>query len=71
MNRFSKVQNQPDYIKDNLTGAIVHINSTKSMNERKRLNIEDQKQQEIEKLKNDVSDIKSLLYQLLEKNSNG
>lgn len=71
MSRFSKVQNQPDYIKDHLTGAIVHINSTKSQAERKRLQTEDQKQQEIDQLKNDVSDIKSLLYQLLEKNSNG
>ena len=71
MDRFKKVDNQPDYIKDKLTGAIVHINSIKSKAERKRLQTEDQKQQEIEQLKNDVGEIKSLLHQLLEKNSNG
>lgn len=71
MERFKKVDNHPDYIKDHLTGAIVHINNIKSKGERTRLQKEDQKQQEIDQLKNDVNDIKSLLYQLLEKNSNG
>jgi len=63
-----KVKGQPDLVRDMRTGALLNINSTYLNNEKRKLKIKKQQEVEYEQLKQDVADIKSLLYQLLEKN---
>jgi len=71
MSRFVKVKDHPDLVKDTVTGAILNNNKEKIRENRSRLNTEKKFETEINNLKNDVGEIKSLLHQLLEKNSNG
>ena len=65
--RLIPVESYPDLRKDPVTGAVVNINIDKINSEREKLKKLKQKQDEFENLKNDVDEIKSLLYQLLEK----
>lgn len=71
MKRYTKVESYPDLVRDNATGALININSSKIKSAKERLKKLKQKNEEIDQLKNDVSDIKKMLHQLLEKNSNG
>ena len=68
MSKYVRVENHPDLVRDKRTGAILNINKDNIRKQRKLLQQRKQEKQEIEQLQNDVSEIKSLLQQLLEKN---
>lgn len=63
-----KVKSYNDFRKDPYSGAIIDINSDKIEADRKKLKKQKQQYEEIDQLKSDVSDIKYMLQQLLEKN---
>jgi hypothetical protein len=67
MNRYSEIDQFPDFVKDEKTGAIVNINKTKADADRLKLKREREREEEINKLKDDVGEIKDLLHKLLEK----
>lgn len=66
-NRFIRVEGRPDLVRDRNTNALLNINisgieQAKSIKAKKL-----QERQEIDQLKSDVHEIKSLLQKLLEK----
>lgn len=68
------VKDEPDFARDPESGAILNINRTEIQNarEQKRLRqmkrLEEQKlKAKVDKLENDISDIKSLLSTIVEK----
>ena len=71
MSKFMKVESYPDLVRDLETGALININSNKIKAAKERLEKLKTKDEEIEQLKDDVGEIKNMLQQLLEKNSNG
>jgi len=62
-----KVEGRPDLVRDSSTGAIINTNNTRARSALLRAEKARKERQEIEELKNDVAEIKSLLTQLLEK----
>lgn len=62
-----KVEGHSDVMKDTETGAVININSNEIENARKRKAIRQQEKEEIENLKNEVSDIKKMLGTIIEK----
>ena len=62
-----KVEGNPNLVKDMRTGAIINIDKN-SVKDAKLLKSKmDKKEEEIETLKNDVAEIKSILNKLIEK----
>lgn len=68
------VQDEPDLARDEESGAILNINRSAIQNAREQKRLRQQKQLEekklkakVDKLENDIGDIKSLLSQLVEK----
>lgn len=64
---FTKVEGHRDLIRDNNSGAILNINKDEISAARKRKLERRQKEKEFEELKNEVSDIKNMLNQIIEK----
>jgi hypothetical protein len=64
---YIKVEGHPNLVRDKNSGAILNINKTEIEANRIRKEKEKQKDKEIEQLKNDVSEIKSMLNKLIEK----
>lgn len=64
---FIKVEGHTDLVRDKETGAILNINSSEAEKARERKRIRKTKDKEFEDLKNEVSEIKELLLQLVEK----
>lgn len=65
--RYIKVEGRPDLVRDRFTNAILNIN-TAGIEQAKSIRAKKlQERQEIEQLKSDVHEIKSLLLKLLEK----
>lgn len=62
-----KVDNAPGFGRDPETGAILNINTSEIENARKAKQNRLKQKQEIEQLKKDVDDIKSMLTQIIEK----
>jgi len=62
-----KVEGRPDLVRDSSTGAIINTNNARARSALLRAEKARKERQEIEELKNDVAEIKSLLTQLLEK----
>jgi len=69
-----KVEGHTDLVRDRSTGAVININTTESDLARKRKHnwrLQQQEQQQlktdVDQLKNDISTIKDLLTQLVEK----
>ena len=64
---FTKVEGNPDYVKDPITGIVLNINTNKvkAARIRKKLNME--KAEEIDNMKKDISEIKNILSKLVEK----
>tara|TARA_B100001564_G_C20106507_1_gene431673 strand:- start:257 stop:478 length:222 start_codon:yes stop_codon:yes gene_type:complete len=62
-----KIEGHSDVMKDTETGAVININSNEIENARKRKAIRQQEKEEIENLKNEVSDIKKMLGTIIEK----
>jgi hypothetical protein len=68
------VKDEPDLARDEESGAILNINRTEIQNAREQKRLRQQKQIEeknlkakVDRLENDIGDIKSLLSQLVEK----
>ena len=71
MSRHVKVEGHPDLVRDRNSGAILNINSNAMTAARERKKLFNDRQKEIDEIKKDVSDIKSILMQLVEdKNGN-
>ena len=62
-----KADNAPGYARDPETGAIININTSAIQVARKAKENRNRQKQEIEQLKQDVNDIKSMLTQIIEK----
>ena len=71
MTDYIPVKDYPDLVRDPKTNMILNIN--KSKHKHKRIVDEARKQEraELDQLKSDVNDIKSMLQKLLENGSNG
>jgi hypothetical protein len=67
MQKYIMVEGSDSFARDMETGAIININSSEIETARKAKQNRIQKKQEFENLKNEVSEIKELLVQLLEK----
>ena len=67
MNKFVKVENQRDLVRDKTTGAIVNINNDELEKARARKKAREQRDFEIQELKNDVAQIKDMLSKIAEK----
>ena len=65
--RLIKVQGHRNYVRDKNSGAILNINKAEIEEARKRKAERLEKDKEIESLKNEVSDIKSMLTKVIEK----
>jgi hypothetical protein len=63
-----KVEGHPNLYRDEQTGAIINVDAIAYNNYVNSLNKRDQQKREIDNIKNEISEIKSLLKQLLEKN---
>lgn len=63
-----KVEGHPNLYRDEQTGAIINFDTIAYNNYVSSLNKRDQQKREIDNIKNEISEIKSLLKQLLEKN---
>jgi len=66
--RYIQVEGNSGLVRDRTTGAILNANSTEIQKARLKKNKEKQREQEIQELKKDVSDIKVLLTKLIERN---
>ena len=64
---YIKVEGQRDLLRDKDNGAILNINKEEISAARKRKLERRQKEKEFEELKNEVSDIKTMLTKIIEK----
>jgi predicted RNA-binding protein YlxR (DUF448 family) len=71
MMRYQKIDGHPYLVRDKNSGAILNINREEIQKKKQQRLKSLQKDNEIEILKNDVSEIKNLLQQLLENNKHG
>lgn len=67
MDNYIKVDGQPNLVRDRNSGAIININTSEFEKARLAKQAKKQREQELQDLKNEVSEIKSLLRQLIEK----
>ena len=63
-----RVEGHPNLYRDEVSGAIINCDSIAYNQYVNSLNVRDSQKREIDNIKNDISEIKSLLKQLLEKN---
>ena len=66
--KYIQVEGNSGLVRDRETGAILNANTTEIQKARLKKNKEKQREQEIQELKKDLSDIKVLLTKLVEKN---
>lgn len=66
MNRYVKVKGHTGFVRDKNTGAVLNINTNEISRAIKRKAQRQEQIEELETLKQDVSDIKVLLNKLLE-----
>jgi len=66
MAKLTPVEGNPSLVRDDFSGAILNINTSEAERARARKRARIKEQQEINELKNDVNEIKSLLKQILE-----
>ena len=73
MKKYMKVDGQPGLVRDKTSGAILNINSNEIRQARKRKKVWQEEKEKTERLsnevanlKNDMTEIKSLLKQVLE-----
>jgi len=66
MGRHLKVEGHNDLVRDRSSGAILNINSNAMTAARERKKLFNDRQEEIENIKKDVSDIKNILLKLVE-----
>lgn len=65
--RFVKIQDHEELVRDNNSSAVLNVDNQALEQYKARRRKQREKNEEIENLKQDVSEIKSLLYKLLEK----
>lgn len=63
-----RVEGHPNLYRDERSGAIINCDSVAYNQYVNSLNSRDSQKREIDNIKNDINEIKSLLKQLLEKN---
>lgn len=71
MNEYIKVKDHPNLVRDSKSNAILNVDNAalnKYKEERERLLKINSMVDEHEQMKNDISDIKSMLIKLMEKN---
>lgn len=66
MKDFTGVKGHPGLVRDKGSGAILNINNNEIREARKRKKLWKEQQEELNTLKNDVSEIKLLLNKILE-----
>ena len=66
--KYIHVEGNSGLVRDRETGAILNANTTEIQKARLKKNKEKQREQELQELKKDVSDIKVLLTKLIERN---
>ena len=66
--KYIQVEGNSGLVRDRETGAILNANTTEIQKARLKKNKEKQREQEIQELKKDVSEIKVLLTKLIERN---
>ena len=66
MNKHIKVEGYSDLVRDRNSGAILNINSNAMTAARERKKLFNDRQEEIENIKKDISDIKNILLKLVE-----
>jgi hypothetical protein len=64
MPRKKKVENLPGFEKDTVTNAVINTNSTAFANRREQRSIMKSKDAELEQMKKDLEEIKTLLKKL-------
>ena len=64
---FLKVEGHEGYFRDTNTGAILNVNKEEIEAARKRKALRQHQEQDINNLKNEVSDIKTMLSTIIEK----
>ena len=64
---FIKVKGETNLVRDNNSGAILNVNHSELENARKRKALRRQQNEDINNLKKEVSDIKNMLTQIIEK----
>ena len=64
---YIKVDGHQGFVKDTTTGAILNINNNEIEAAQRRKALRLQEKQDIENLKTEVSDIKSMLTKIIEK----
>jgi hypothetical protein len=62
------VEGYPNLYRDSKTNAIINTDRTAYNTYLKSLSSKEKEKKEIEEMKNEISEIKTLLYKLLEKN---
>jgi len=66
-----RVKDDPNFIRTSNTGILVNINIKEIKRQQELLAKKKRELKELDQLKSDVSEIKALLSQLIEKNNNG
>ena len=64
---FVKVDGHEGYVKNTETGVVLNVNKTEIEAARKRKALKNQQEEDINNLKNEVSDIKNMLGKIIEK----
>jgi len=64
---FLKVKGHEGYVKNTETGVVLNVNKEEIEAARKRKALRQQQEQDINNLKNEVSDIKTMLGTIIEK----
>ena len=64
---FLKVEGHEGYVKNTETGVVLNVNKEEIEAARKRKALRQQQEQDINNLKNEVSDIKKMLGTIIEK----
>jgi len=67
MDNYIKVDGQPSLVRDRSSGAIININTTEFEKARLAKQAKKRQEQELQDLKHEVSELKSLLLKLIEK----
>lgn len=67
MNDYIKIKGHSDFVRDASSGAIININTGDIEKARLAKQAKKRQEQELQDLKNEMSEIKTLLRQLIEK----
>ena len=71
MKKYTKVQGRSDLVRDGSNGALININKGEAAQLRQIRRNRQDKDNKLKVLENEISDIKTLLKQLIEKQDNG